>query len=131
MSITRANLRTRARALADQDSAGFPTDTQYNIWLDDGKREVWYALVMAGWPVQYTTQTIPANGSAQYTIASGAAILGVQAVYYSSGGIRTEVTRLDPSDKAGVLSLAGQEIAAGYEVRNDPASGVVLRLFPA
>lgn len=62
MPVLRSALRTRARLLADQDDSDYPSDTQYNLYLESARREVWYALVTAGWPVNYATQSISANG---------------------------------------------------------------------
>lgn len=63
-------MRTRARTTADQESATFPTDAQYDLWMNEAMREVWYDLVTAGWPVDYTTATITATGAASYLIAA-------------------------------------------------------------
>lgn len=41
MPVTRAILRDEARILADQDGADFPSDAQYNVYLDQARKEVW------------------------------------------------------------------------------------------
>jgi hypothetical protein len=130
MGDTRAVLRTRARALADQDASEFPSDAQYNQWLDDAKKDVWFDLVTAGWPVNYATQTLTATGAAQYALASGAAVTSVRAVYLVQGGQRTLVERIDETQKAAILSqpLTGEH--ARYEVLTDPSAGTVVRFYP-
>lgn len=126
MGIARSAIRTKARALADQDDATFPTDTQYNDWLDDGARTVFGELVAAGWPVDYSSASI--SGAATVDIAD---CCSVQAVYKLEGTRYVEVPRLDPSDKAGALSLTGQQYPCGYEIRQSVTQGTVVRFFPA
>jgi hypothetical protein len=60
MAVSRSDLRTRARLAADQDDSDFPTDDQYNLWIEAAKREVWYDLVTAGWPVNHESANITA-----------------------------------------------------------------------
>ncbi len=95
MTVARSVLRTRARALADQDDSDFPTDTQYDTWLDVAKVEVYYDLLAAGWSPNYTTTTVTANGATSYTLASGAQIATVQSVCYSSNGQWIPLPRYD------------------------------------
>jgi hypothetical protein len=90
---------------------------------------VWYDLVTAGWPANYTTATVTANGASSYLLASGAAIMGVRNVYRVDGDRRVHVPRLDESDKAAVLA-PGVTNARAYEVLVG-LTGTVVRLYPS
>jgi hypothetical protein len=128
-NVTRTELRTRARIRASQENLDFPSDTAYNYFLDEARKEVWFDLVGAGWPANYTSQTITATGASQYQIASGAAVLGVQGVYWVQGTLRYQMQRLDPSFKAEVLSAPTQQ-AVYYELLVDATQGTVIRFYP-
>lgn len=131
MAVARSVLRTNARVLADQDGADFPSDAHYNVYLDDAKRETWYDLVTAGWPVNYTSQTVTATGAGQYVLASGAALFSVRSVFRIDGASRTPLPRLDESIRGELLSSVGQNQALAYEVLVDPTLGHVIKLYPA
>lgn len=88
-------------------------------------------LVTAGWPVNYATQTISANGSAQYQIASGAPVFSVRAVWHVQGGNRTPVQRVQEDERSSLLGLATTGDQAKYEILVDATEGTVLRLYPA
>lgn len=127
----RATLRTRARERADQDSSTFPTDTQYNTYLDDSGRETWFDLVAAGWPANFSTTTVTANGTGPYQIAGGAAVLGVRSVMYNFGGQFWPLRRINPGKEAMLRSLNNQtQYASFYEVRQDVTNGTVVEIFP-
>lgn len=125
---TRAVLRTRARIRADQDLGTFPTDTQFNYLLDEAAMTVWYALVGAGWPVDFSTTNITANGAASYTVVAGTGL--VQAVYASVGGILQLMRRVDPSDISALRSATSAATAGYYEVRINAAAGLIIEFFP-
>lgn len=129
MTWTRTELRTRARIRADQDQSDFPTDVAYNYYLAEAYREVWSDLLGAGWPVNYTSQTVPLTGAAQYAIAAGAGVKSVLGVYWISGTSRFELKRLDQSFKAQVLSAVNNQ-PLYYELMLDPAAGTVFRFYP-
>lgn len=62
---TRLELRTKARLYADQDGADFPSDPQYNLYLDDSAKEVLMELVMGGWQMHSTTYPLVSGGIAR------------------------------------------------------------------
>jgi hypothetical protein len=129
MAVQLSALRSRARVLADQDDASFPTDAQYLQYLNAAQKDVWYDLVTAGWPVQYATATVTATGATQYLLASGAGIFSVRSVWRVEGTRRTPVERVDESTKAAQLSAPLNAASASYEVLVDP-TGTVIRFFP-
>lgn len=129
-AVTRGTLRTNARILADQDGADFPTDAQYNVYLDQARKEVWRDLVIAGYPINYSVQTVTANGSAQYTVASSASVFAVKAVRYVQGSQRLPIPRINEAQKATIMSSVGQPQASAYEVLVDPSVGTVIRFYP-
>lgn len=127
MAYTRTVLRDGARALADQNDADFPTDTQYNAWLDLAKRRVWFDLLTSGWPVNYTTQTISATGAAGIQHALSGTVASVQAVYRTDTGSRIPVPRVDEQSRQ---TSASSGLETSYELRVDPTTGTVVRFFP-
>lgn len=126
---TRLNLRDRARARADQDSATFPTDTQYNAFLDSAAQEVWYDLIQAGWPVSFTSVTKTATGVQLLPLGvSGVAF--VRGVFRLDGTTYTELRRLNEGDRAGLMSSPSSGQATQYSIVIDPTNGVCLELLP-
>jgi hypothetical protein len=112
-----AQLRTRARAHADQDDRPFPTDAQYDVWVEDAAKYVYAELIGAGWPVDTVTAGIAAAGDPSDIIAPGAGfIFSVQAVYKNDGGRLTELRRLDPQNKAQLLSANATAFPV-YDIR--------------
>jgi hypothetical protein len=115
---TRATLRTRARTRADQDNSKFPTDAQYNLFLDEAAKDVWYDLVQAGWPIDPEDWVIDLDGSESYnlgtprTMASAPLYTG-QVAFVDDGS--------DPADKNGW----------GYWVENHstPGSDLIIITF--
>lgn len=132
MATDRANLRTRARIRADQDNSGFPDDTQMNFLLDEGAREVFGDLVGAGFPADYTTQNITANGAASYALNSGNPIFGVVAVYQVVGSEFILLRRVKPEHLDALRSSQGlgTGIYPEYEIRVSLTSGPKIELFP-
>ncbi len=127
---TRAQLRTYARARADQTDSEFPSDAEYNVWLDDGAREVWYDLVQAGWPVNYTAVNKTAAGTNPITLGVSGTIAFIRGVYYKQGTTYTELRRITEGDRASLLSVTGTTAASHYEMRIDATNGPVLELLP-
>jgi hypothetical protein len=126
----RATLRSRARVRADQDLSTFPSDSQYNDFLDDAGRETWFDLVAAGWPANFTSQTVTPGGSPAQ-IAAGAPVLGVRSVFYNFGGQFWPLRRINPGKEALLRSLNNQtNFASFYEVRQDITLGTVVEFFP-
>lgn len=135
MAIDRAALRTRARARADQDNSTFATDTQYNLWIDEGSRDVWADLIGAGWPIDYSSTTITANGAASYAIAgaggSSTAVFTIMGVYFLMGSEQYELKR---ANSGALASLRSQPTAGNYaefyDIRFSPALGLIIELLP-
>lgn len=132
MATDRANIRTRARIRADQDASGFPTDTQANLIIDECAKEVFFDLVGAGWPADYSTTNITANGATLYQLNSGNPILGVVAVYAQIGAElfllkRTPEDRIDSLRSLSAVS-AGQP--GYYHIRVSSTQGPVVEFLP-
>lgn len=127
----RSNIRTRARTRADQTNSTKPSDTEYNLFIDEACKKTWGELIQGGWPVDTTDQTITATGAATYAIGSGVNIFGVNGVFYVSGGTYTELRRVNQADVAALRSQgAANNVASFYEVRISPTTGMVIELYP-
>lgn len=135
MFDTRISLRTRARARADQDGADFPSEVQYNVFLDEAAREVLIDLVMSGWPLDYSTTTIVTNAVTR-TYAFGDVSLvpppiAATMVYTVFGNQFTELRRVNPGHVAALRSTgATGGFSRFYEVRANPTTGPVIEFFP-
>jgi hypothetical protein len=124
---TRAQLRTRARTRADQDDSTFPSDTEYNDWLDEAAKEVWYDLIQAGWPINFSEASKTATGSNPLALGvTGVAF--VRGVFRLSSGRYIELARLNEGDRGTLMGRSGD--ASYYNVRIDPALGAVVELLP-
>lgn len=132
MASDRANLRSRARIRADQDSSNFPTDAQYNLILDECGKTIFYDLIQAGWPVTPTSQTIVANGASAYTLNSGDPLHSITEVYANVNGTVYPVPRADEQRMADYRSVtaAGQPFAAAYRPFVDMALGPRIEFLP-
>lgn len=124
---TRAEIRTRARARADQDASTFPTDTQYNLFIDEAGRDAYYDLIQAGWSIRPSSTTIAVTGS-QYTGLAPTDIAFVVGVFYDQGGTWREIPRIREGDRASLLTQTGGE-AQGFGI-HVTTSGVSLELLP-
>lgn len=124
---TRAQLRTRARTRADQTDSTFPTDTEYNLFLDEAAKEAWYDLVGSGWPINFATVD-KALGANPITIGISGTVAFIRGVFFINGGQYFELKRVQEGDRAGLLGGSGQP--AQYDVRIDPAVGPVLEILP-
>jgi hypothetical protein len=131
MALSRLNIRDRARARANQNGTDFPTDAQYNVFIDDAARDVYGDLVSGGWTPDFTTTTITATGADSYAIGSGVDLFGVIGVFADyAGGERVELHRLNEGDRAALRSMsAGGGPSEYYEVRTG-TSGPVVYLYP-
>jgi hypothetical protein len=128
---TRLELRGRARIRADQDGADFPTDVQYNGFLDESGKEVFADLVMAGWPIDYSTSTVVTNGVTQkYAFGGSDTVFSAVMVYTNFGGAFTELRRVNPGHTAALRSTgATGGFSRFYEVRTG-VSGAIIEFFP-
>lgn len=130
---TRSDLRTRARLRADQDASTFPTDTQFNYWIDEACREVFYDLVRAGWPISFYSGTVAA--AASFLTLSGAfaetnPVAFIRGVYCVQGGTYHELKRLNEGDRAGLYSSTGASMPSHYDVRIDASDGIGVEILP-
>jgi hypothetical protein len=130
---TRADIRTSARIKADQDNSTFPSDDQYNVWIDDKAKDVWWGLVQAGWPVNFSSANLTANGTSQLVLSgTGGTVAMVRGVFrQDAGGQYVELQRMQEGQRAGLYSPNGQQMADYYDVLIDPTLGTVIELLPA
>lgn len=134
---TRADLRTRARVRADQDNSTFPTDTQYNLFIDEAAKEVWYDLIRAGWPPSFSAATLalPAVPSTAgvVTLSTDAgvsvAVAFVRGVFCQVGGTWYELKRLNEGDRADLYSVTGTQ-PTHYDVRVSADDGIQVEFLP-
>lgn len=128
---TLADIRGLARVYSDQDASDFPTDAQYNLIINAAAQRVWYDMLKAGWPIDYSSTTVTANGSTTYPL--GAGIAGVRGVFLVQGNQLFELRRINEGKRAQLLSLQGQTGQAEfYDIRTagGGSSGMVLELLP-
>lgn len=130
---TRADLRTRARVRADQDNSTFPTDTQFNYWLDAAGKETWYDLARSGWPLggEAASATISSSGLCRFDgeLSVTDPVAFVTGVYRLVGGTYTELKRLNEGDRAALMSSQGSE-PCYYDLFYHPSEGLVIQLYP-
>lgn len=128
---TRADIRTRARVRADQDAARFPTDAQYNLFIDEACRDVFADLVMSGWPPDFSTTTIAYSGaSTGQAVGGGVEVFGITGVWMDMGGSRYELKRLNEGDRAALTSPTQTGSYPEYYDYRVGANGPVIYLFP-
>lgn len=129
---TRATLRTNARIRADQDSSDFPTDAQYNVYLDDAARETWWDLRVAGWPVNFASLSITASGLNFYPFSLSGQVASIHGVYYIDGsGNVYPVSRVNEGKRAVLQSSTmATQYAGFYDPRIDPVTGPGIELLP-
>lgn len=127
----RLAIRTRARTRADQDAARFPTDPQYNLFIDEACKDVFADLVMSGWPPDFSTTTIVYNGSSTgQAVGGGADVFSIIGVWIDIGGSRVELKRINEGDRARLSSgSTGGSYPEYYDYRVG-TSGPVIYLFP-
>lgn len=132
MAATRLDIRTRARIRADQDASKFPTDTQYNLLIDEACKDVFGDLVTSGWPPDFSTTTIAYNGSPTgQAVGGGADVFGIVGVWAPFGGQVLELKRINEGDRAALTSpnSVSSYPAEFYDFRVG-ASGPVIYFFP-
>jgi len=133
---TRADIRTLAQLFADQDSSDFPTIAQYNLLVDAAGKRVWYDLWKAGWPVDFSTTTITANGSLTYPLSGGSPapttpIAAIHGVYYVLASERFMMRRINEGYRAQLTSAVGLTgFAEFYDIRINATGGYILELLP-
>lgn len=128
----RSDLRTRARIRADQDAMTFPTDTQYNLILDECGRSVFADIVAAGYPIMETSTSINTNTGFNeiYPISTGTEIHKVTGVFGTIGGMAYELKRLQRDQEAAMQSITSNQ-CTHYLARVNPQTGDVgISFFP-
>lgn len=131
MAATRLDIRTRARVRADQDAGKFPTDAQYNLFIDEACKDVFGDLVTSGWPIDFSTTTIVYNGSASgQAVGGGADVLGITGVWADVAGERLELKRINEGHRASLTSLSSTGAYPAFYDFRVGASGPVIYLFP-
>ncbi len=136
MAITRESIRSRARTRADQDKSQFPTDAQYNEFINECGRLIIGDLIQAGWPVRKTRTTITLNGDDSYLI-SGDSIHSITSVLLKSGDqVICELKRVDESRQVDMRTTTNGH-PRWYEVTVDMApadgdsGGNYIEIFPS
>lgn len=126
-----------AQIFADQDASDFPTTTQYNTILDLAGKEVWYDLLKAGYPVNFSTTIITASGATFYPLSGGnpsvtGGVVGVHGVYFIQGADYYPMERVNEGHRAALLSstFMPSGYAGFYNVMVDPTSGIGVELLP-
>lgn len=116
---------------ADQDGARFPTDAQYNLFIDEACKDVFADLVMSGWPPDFSTTTITYNGSSSgQAVGGGADVFSITGVWIDISGERYELKRLNEGDRARLTtSNYGGSWPEFYDFRVG-TSGPVIYFFP-
>lgn len=122
----RSALRTRARDKADQDNSTFPTDSQYNSWLDEAAGAVWRRMVGAGWKPDRTTLSIAATGATSYTV--GTDVHTVIEVNRIEGTSKFPLRRIKPEESQAMAPLTGQ--AELYEFVGGASTAMTIEFFP-
>lgn len=132
MPATRSDIRTRARVRADQnDTTKFPTDTHYNLYIDEACKDVYADLLQSGWPVDFSTTTIAYNGSSTgQAVGGGADVLSIVGVWTLVGGQRMELKRLNEGDRAVLTSSTSTGAYPEFYDYRIGTSGPVIYLYP-
>lgn len=129
---TLADIRGLARIYSDQDASDFPTDAQYNLIIGAAANRVWYDLLKAGWPIDFQTANITANGSTTYTLGVGN-VAAVRGVYRSDNNGLYRLYRINEGKRAELMSMnAFSGFAEYYDVRTpgSGSAGVLIELLP-
>lgn len=129
MSVTRANIRNRARIRADQTDSTFPTDDEYDLLINEALQEAWFDLVQAGWPWEQEEWSIVLDGSTSYDLG----VARTQATCGFPRGAGTDPTLRwvddgdDPADKNDwtLVIVQGHTGAPDFEVTVDTVAKTV------
>lgn len=134
---TRATLRTLARVRADQDASDFPTDAQYNAYLDDAARETMWDLRVAGWPINFSTTTVIGAGASFYPLSAATPavttqVASIHGVYLKLGTEYYPVHRVNEGQRATLMSTTFQPqgFSGFYDPRIDPVTGPGIEILP-
>lgn len=123
---TRATLRDNARMRADQDSSDFPTDDQYNVYLDKAAARVWRQLVRLGWKPDRGLKAITANSAVAYEI--GEDVSTILYVHRVDGTIHYQIQRLKDEERTGLMGRTGE--ATRYEIVGGATGPLEIELWP-
>lgn len=124
---TRAELRANARIFADQENSTFPTDDQYNIYIDNAAREMWRKMLRAGWEPDHVSLAITANGATAYNISTS--VSTVLRVYRVDGGARIAIPRVKSEDLPALESQPSSP-ALAYTLVGGAFGPLQIRFFP-
>lgn len=131
---TLAQLRTSARTRANQDDSDFPTTAQYNQYIGEAALDVFGDLVTSGYPVDFDTTTITANGASTYPVAGVVPlerVFGVVGVYSLVGGVQSELKRVNEGNRAALRSSGTTGSPAEYyDLRQSFTGGTRIELLP-
>lgn len=133
-TYTRAQIRTRAKQLADMTYKRKPTDDEWNDLIDVYNAEFHELLYQSGLAYKQAETTIATTGVAAYNLPAG--FLGLLKLEYQIDSSPTRYTRLSPVHvlEDHMFSATGSE-AVAYQLVNDtvvlyptPPSGQTYRL---
>jgi hypothetical protein len=117
---TLLELRTRARIRADQDASTFPTDTQYNYFINESLVDVWWDLVSCGWPFRAATSS-GTSASGGYTFTPARSLATIQSVSCYVNGAWTELPRLPEERRTELTNTTG--VPCYYDASIDGLAG--------
>lgn len=124
---TRLQLRTNARSRADQDSSTFPTDAQYNEYIDKAAARVWRRLVALGWIPTRTNSTLTMSGAASYAL--GTDVMSILIVLRKDAATTfVPLPRMTIEEIVPYTGQAGQ--ALGYFLTGGATTAATLEFFP-
>ncbi len=135
-NVTLAQIRTRARELADQSNVGRPFVSEVNLnSMINASIGQWHSFVLRATPERFEAeQTITADGSAFYALPDD--YFGTMAVDYLNGNERVELRRamFHERNDHGVAATSGQ--AEAYRLAGDslyllpaPTSGTYYHVY--
>lgn len=131
---TLLSLRTDARAVADQDNSTFPTDPQYNAFINRAASTVWRRMVAAGWRPKRTVFNITLTGAAQYSIDSPGFVEIVDSVHWlgtpGSTNFRVPLRRVKPEEIDTLLVSQTGNNPIAYDLLGGGIDGVKIEFYP-
>lgn len=123
---TRLSLRTNARARADQDNSTFPSDVQYNVYLDRAAAAVWRRLVASGWLPDRKTLAVVGDGAVSHPLAAD--VFSVLSVDFVGPDGRVPLRRAKPEFLPYLLQSVGQ--ATDYALVGGAITTMSIELYP-
>lgn len=131
---TLLSMRNDARAVADQDSSIFPTNAQYNAFINRAANTVWRRMVAAGWKPKRTIFNITLNGSSTYTINSPGVVEVVDSVHWlgtpGSTNFRVPLRRVKPEELDTLLVAQTGNNPIAYDLLGGGIDAVSIEFYP-